>query len=94
VTPTAPVTPTDHGCDIRLVGFSHRRGSADANRDWAVARAEVVKEDLMQALDGDLPFNVALATDAFGEAMPLACDDTPIGQRANQRVEMWVPPRR
>jgi phosphate transport system substrate-binding protein len=83
-----------HGRDIRLVGFSDGRGPADANRDLAAARAEAVKEDLMQALGGDLPFNVGLATDAFGEAMPLSCDDTPMGQRANRRVEMWVQPRR
>lgn len=83
-----------HGRDILLVGFSDGRGPADANRDLAAARAEAVKEDLMQALGGDLPFNVGLATDAFGEAMPLACDDTPMGQRANRRVEMWVRPRR
>ena len=83
-----------HGRDILLVGFSDGRGPADANRDLAAARAEAVKEDLMRALGGDLPFNVGLATDAFGEAMPLACDDTPMGQRANRRVEMWVRARR
>lgn len=79
-----------NGRDIVLVGFSDGRGPADANRDLAAARAEAVKEDLLAALGGALPFNVGLETDAFGEAMPLACDETAPGQQANRRVEMWV----
>lgn len=82
------------GRDIVLVGFSDGRGPADANRDLAAARAEAVKEDLLAALGGALPFNVGIETDAFGEAMPLACDDSAPGQQANRRVEMWVRDRR
>ena len=28
--------------------------------------------------------------DAFGEAMPMACDDTVWGRGANRRVEVWL----
>jgi len=59
------VTPTDRGRDICVVGFSDGRGPADANGDSAAARAEAVTENLMQALGGDLPFNVGLATDGL-----------------------------
>ena len=33
---------------------------------------------------------VDLGVDAFGEAMPMACDDTSWGRQANRRVEVWV----
>jgi phosphate transport system substrate-binding protein len=31
-----------------------------------------------------------MAVDAFGEAMPMACDDTAWGRQVNRRVEVWV----
>jgi phosphate transport system substrate-binding protein len=33
---------------------------------------------------------VRLDVDAFGEAMPMACDDSTWGAKANRRVEVWV----
>jgi phosphate transport system substrate-binding protein len=33
---------------------------------------------------------MTLDLDAFGEAMPMACDDTAWGRQANRRVEVWV----
>jgi phosphate transport system substrate-binding protein len=33
---------------------------------------------------------VDMAVDAFGEAMPMACDDTAWGRQVNRRVEVWV----
>jgi phosphate transport system substrate-binding protein len=29
---------------------------------------------------------------AFGEALPMACDETPAGRRLNRRVEVWITP--
>ena len=34
---------------------------------------------------------VAMRAEAFGEAMPMACDDTGWGRQVNRRVEVWVP---
>ena len=33
---------------------------------------------------------IDLRVDAFGEAMPIACDDSEWGRQANRRVEVWV----
>lgn len=78
------------GRELLLVGFSDGRGPAEANRDLSSARAESVRRDVLAALGGELPFGVALETEAFGEALPIACDDTLWGQQANRRVELWV----
>ena len=78
------------GSELMFVGFSDGRGPATANRDLSSARAEAVRRDVERALNGQIPRNVAIDTDAFGEAMPMACDDTIWGQQTNRRVELWV----
>ena len=35
----------------------------------------------------DLP-----VVEGFGEALPMACDETAIGRQLNRRVELWVVP--
>ncbi len=77
------------GRALWLVGFSDGRGDALANRDLSSARAEAVRRDLI-ALLGVLPDGVTLETEAFGEALPMGCDDTEWGRQMNRRVELWV----
>lgn len=78
------------GREVLFVGFSDGRGPADANRDLSAARAEAVLRGVERALGGDVPGNVVLDTEAFGEALPMACDDSSWGQQTNRRVELWV----
>ncbi|MCW1951214.1 MAG: phosphate ABC transporter substrate-binding/OmpA family protein [Octadecabacter sp.] len=78
------------GRELMLVGFSDGRGPAAANRDLSSARAEAVLRDLSRALGGAFPENVQVETEAFGEALPMACDETIWGQQTNRRVELWV----
>lgn len=78
------------GRELMFVGFSDGRGPAAANRDLSAARAEAVRRDVERALGGIIPANVVIETDAFGEALPMACDDTIWGQQTNRRVEFWV----
>jgi phosphate transport system substrate-binding protein len=78
------------GRDLMFVGFSDGRGPATANRDLSAARAESVLRDVERALGGSIPSNVRIDTEAFGEALPMACDDTVWGQQTNRRVELWV----
>jgi phosphate transport system substrate-binding protein len=78
------------GRRLLFVGFSDGDGPAEANRLIALDRAEAVRRAVQGAavtLDTD---RVPLDVDAFGEAMPIACDDTIWGQKANRRVEVWV----
>lgn len=78
---------------LMLVGFSDGRGPAIANRDLSSARADVVRRAVVAALGEGLPPSVTLETEAFGEALPMACDDTIWGQQINRRVELWVADR-
>ncbi len=78
------------GRPLMLVGFSDGRGAASANRDLSSARAEAVLRALRRVLGGDLPDNVTVETEAFGEALPMGCDDTEWGRQMNRRVELWV----
>lgn len=72
-----------------LAGFSDGTGAASANLSLSQVRAEGVLTGLAEAgvAGRDLPEVVA-----FGEAMPMACDETQAGRRLNRRVEVWLKP--
>ncbi|MFN3722686.1 MAG: OmpA family protein [Paracoccaceae bacterium] len=72
-----------------LAGFSDGSGAAATNLALSRSRAEGVLAGLAQAgvAEGDLPQVIA-----FGEAMPMACDETAAGRRLNRRVEVWLKP--
>lgn len=79
------------GQSLILAGFSDGRGSSAANLDLSRDRAMRVLTALRDAAptlpDTDLPQIVA-----FGEALPMACDETAAGRRLNRRVELWLRP--
>lgn len=79
--------------DIMFVGFTDSRGAAAANRDLSSARAEEVKRAFLQLFPESLPQAVTVQSAAFGEALPVACDDTALGRNTNRRVELWVGPQ-
>jgi len=73
-----------------FVGFSDGDGAAKANRDIALRRSEAVLRAVSAAAIAANLDRVDLGVDAFGEALPMACDDTSWGRQANRRVEVWV----
>ena len=75
---------------LLFVGFSDGDGSADMNREIALKRAEAVRRAVEGAAVAANPERVTLDVDAFGEAMPMACDDSAWGRQVNRRVEVWV----
>lgn len=75
---------------LLFVGFSDGNGAAEANRDIALRRADAVRRAVSEAAVTANLARVELGVDAFGEAMPMACDDSSWGRRANRRVEVWV----
>lgn len=79
------------GNDVLLAGFSDGSGDAVANARLSETRARGVLDALRRLAPGlsgpDLP-QVA----GFGEALPMACDETPAGRRLNRRVEVWLRP--
>tara|TARA_R110000822_G_scaffold189160_4_gene328230 strand:+ start:1472 stop:3034 length:1563 start_codon:yes stop_codon:yes gene_type:complete len=75
---------------LLFVGFSDGKGAAFANREIALRRAEAVRQAVITAAITVNLDRVVLDIDAFGEAMPMACDDSAWGRQANRRVEVWV----
>ncbi|MGH1369974.1 MAG: substrate-binding domain-containing protein [Maritimibacter sp.] len=78
------------GKTITFVGFSDGQGQASLNRALSKRRADTVRREVVKAalaFDAD---RVAIATDGFGEALPMACDDSAWGRRINRRVEVWI----
>ncbi len=78
------------GNDITLVGFSDGAGAAGPNQRIALQRANAVRAFVLSASETLDETRVSLETAAFGEAMPMACDDSAWGRQANRRVEVWV----
>lgn len=75
---------------ILLVGFSDGDGPAEANRNIALKRAEAVQRAVQAAAETANFDRIDMGVDAFGEALPMACDDSAWGRQANRRVEVWV----
>ncbi|WP_299401577.1 phosphate ABC transporter substrate-binding/OmpA family protein [uncultured Roseobacter sp.] len=75
---------------LLFVGFSDGDGPAETNKGIALRRADAVRRAVMEAAETADLERVALEIDAFGEAMPMACDNSAWGRQANRRVEVWV----
>ena len=75
---------------ILFVGFSDGEGAAEPNRKISVRRAEAVRGAITESADLADFSRVELRVEAFGEALPMACDDSAWGRKANRRVEVWV----
>jgi phosphate transport system substrate-binding protein len=56
----------------------------------ALRRAETVRDAILAAAEAADPGRITFATDAFGEVMPMACDDNDWGRAVNRRVEVWL----
>jgi phosphate transport system substrate-binding protein len=74
-----------------LAGFSDGSGAAETNLALSRSRAEAVAAALAR-IAPDLGTAALPQVEAYGEALPIACDDTAAGRRANRRVELWLRP--
>lgn len=81
------------GEPLLFAGFTDGAGSAAANLNLARERAEAVRAAVLDAAPFADREKTSLRVVAFGEAMPMACDDRDWGRRANRRVEVWVDQR-
>jgi len=76
--------------ELIFVGFSDGDGGWEANRKIARQRAEAVRDAVREAAATADLSRLSLSVERFGEAMPMACDDTDWGKRVNRRVEVWL----
>ncbi|MDG4647035.1 phosphate ABC transporter substrate-binding/OmpA family protein [Roseibacterium sp. SDUM158017] len=77
------------GRTLLFVGFSDSAGSPEINTRLAQRRAQAVLEAVDAAAES-AGRRVTLRAEAFGEALPMACEDTDWGRAVNRRVEVWV----
>jgi phosphate transport system substrate-binding protein len=79
---------------LLFAGFSDGDGPAEANQRLSRSRAQAVLEAVSAAAEAEqgAELTVDLRATGFGEAAPLACDDSPWGRQVNRRVEVWVRP--
>ena len=75
---------------MRFVGFSDGDGPAAANLTIARRRAETVRDAVLAAAETVSPDQLDVGVEAYGEAMPMACDDSAWGRQVNRRVEVWL----
>lgn len=78
------------GRRLMFIGFSDGEGPAAGNQAIALRRAEAVQNAVRAAAETANLDRILMEVDAFGEAMPMACDDSAWGRQVNRRVEVWV----
>ncbi len=78
------------GRTLRFVGFSDGQGGAEANQVLAAKRARRVMQAVREAAETLAEGRVDMDATAFGEALPMACDDSEWGRQVNRRVEVWL----
>lgn len=78
------------GKQLVFVGFSDGDGPAASNKAIAMRRAEAALRAVLDAAETADLSQLDMTVEAFGEAMPLACDDSAWGRKANRRVEVWL----
>ena len=78
------------GRELLFAGFSDGEGAAAGNLRISEARARAVRDAVLDASETGAFSTDDIAIAGFGEAMPMACDDTDWGRQVNRRVEVWV----
>jgi phosphate transport system substrate-binding protein len=76
--------------ELTFVGFSDGEGPEDTNRRIAEQRAQAVLDAVRKAAEAISLDQLNIRVDAFGESLPMACDDSAWGRQVNRRVEVWV----
>jgi len=81
---------TYEGRELVFVGFSDGEGSSEANRTIALRRAKSVRDAVLEAAETADHSKLNIAVEGFGEALPMACDESAWGRQVNRRVEVWL----
>lgn len=76
--------------DLLFAGFSDGDGGAAANQRIAEKRAGAVLTAVKQAAETANLDQITLSARGYGEALPMACDDSAWGRQVNRRVEVWL----
>jgi phosphate transport system substrate-binding protein len=78
------------GMEVLLVGFADSVGERTRNTSLAQARADAVRQILLDAVQPTTVQRLRLVPLSYGELLPLSCNDTEEGRERNRRVEVWL----
>jgi phosphate transport system substrate-binding protein len=78
------------GLEVLLVGFADSVGDRDKNTALAQARADEVRDILVDNLPAEIVKDAKLIPLSYGELMPLSCNEDDVGRERNRRVEVWL----
>jgi len=77
------------GKRLMIIGFSDSLGAINENQRLSQARAESIRDALVEAVGGDAG-NVQFTPIGYGKLSPIGCNETEGGRDTNRRVEIWV----
>ncbi len=77
------------GKRLMIIGFADSIGAINENQRLSQARAESVRDVLVEALGAEAG-TVQFTPFGYGKLSPLGCNETEDGRDTNRRVEIWV----
>ncbi len=77
------------GKRLMIIGFADSIGAINENRRLSQARAESIRDVLVEAVGGETGA-VQFTPFGYGKLSPLGCNETEDGRDTNRRVEVWV----
>lgn len=78
------------GRELIFAGFSDGQGAANVNKRLSRKRAQAARDAVRELAASADWSRLRLTVKAFGEALPLGCDEVEWGRRVNRRVEVWI----
>lgn len=78
-----------NGKRLIIIGFAENTGAINENQRLSQARAESVRDVLLDAVGAE-GGNVQFMPVGYGKLAPLGCNETEDGRATNRRVEVWV----
>ena len=76
--------------ELLVVGFTDSLGVGEINASLSQARAEQVRDAVINATQNEKSLGVPITAIGYGELSPLGCNETANGRRINRRVEIWT----
>jgi len=78
------------GKRLMIIGFADSIGAINENQRLSQARAESVRDALVEAIGLSNLGTVQFTPFGYGKLSPIGCNETEDGRDSNRRVEIWV----
>jgi len=78
------------GKRLLIIGFADNIGAINENQRLSQARAESVRDTLLETVGTANIGNVQFTPVGYGKLSPIGCNETEDGRDTNRRVEIWV----